>query len=162
MAERSAGVLLYRRSAAGLEVLLVHPGGPYWRNRDGGAWQIAKGLIEPGEKPATAARREMEEELGIRLAGEPQPLATIRQKAGKLVEVFALEQDVDPAALRSNTFEMEWPPKSGRLESFPEIDAARWFTLDEAETAMLESQRPLLPALRGLTATAAPGRRPGP
>lgn len=162
MTKQSAGVLLYRRTGGQLEVLLVHPGGPFWRRRDLGAWQIPKGLVELGEEPATAARREAEEELGISLDGEPVPLAIIRQKAGKIVHAFALEQDLDPAQVRSNTFETEWPPRSGTLEQFPEIDAAQWFALNAAEAAMLESQRPLLAALAALTGTAAPDRPPGP
>jgi predicted NUDIX family NTP pyrophosphohydrolase len=161
-AKRSAGILLYRPGGTGVEVLLVHPGGPFWRNRDAGAWQIPKGEIQPDEDALAAARREAEEELGIPLAGEPVPLANIRQKAGKIVEVFALQHDVDPAALSSNTFELEWPPGSGATSSFPEVDAARWFALTEAEAAMLESQRPLLDALRRLTTPAEPDRRPAP
>jgi predicted NUDIX family NTP pyrophosphohydrolase len=162
MTKRSAGVLIYRHAGERLEVLLVHPGGPFWRGRDAGAWQIPKGLIEEGESAAAAARRETEEELGLALAGEPVPLATIRQKGGKVVEAFALEQEVDADAVRSNSFELEWPPRSGKVQSFPEIDAARWFALDEAASAMLESQRTLLDALLALTGTAAPDRRPGP
>jgi len=161
-AKRSAGILLYRRRPGGIEVLLVHPGGPFWRHRDAGAWQIAKGEIAPGEDPAAAALREAEEELGIAIVGTPVALATIRQKAGKLVEAFAVEQDFDPAAVRSNTFAMEWPPRSGTMRSFPEVDAARWFTLAEAQGAMLESQRPLLDALRRLTSAAGPDRPPRP
>lgn len=162
MTKRSAGVLIYRQAGERSEVLLVHPGGPFWRNRDAGAWQIPKGLIEEGEAPAAAARRETEEELGIGLEGEPVPLATIRQKGGKVVEAFALAQEVDADAVRSNSFELEWPPRSGTMQSFPEIDAARWFGLEEAVAAMLESQRPLLDALVALIAPAAPDRRPGP
>lgn len=143
-------MLLYRRGEAGVEVLLVHPGGPYWRKRDLGAWQIPKGLVEPGEEPAAAARREAEEELGVALAAIPAPLATIRQAGGKVVEAFALEQDLDPEAIRSNSFELEWPPRSGRTQSFPEIDRARWFPLEEAQGAILPSQRALLGALREL------------
>lgn len=150
MPQRSAGILLHRGTAGALEVLLVHPGGPFWRNRDAGAWQIPKGLIEPDEAAADAARREAEEELGVTLTGTPRPLATIRQAGGKIVEAFALEQDLDPAAIRSNDFEIEWPPRSGRSQSFPEVDAARWFPLDAAREAMLESQRPLLDALDAL------------
>ncbi|MCW3846005.1 NUDIX domain-containing protein [Sphingomonas sp. LB-2] len=150
MPQRSAGILLYRRGEAGIEVLLVHPGGPYWARKDAGAWQIPKGLIEDGEDALAAARRETEEELGIGLAGTPQPLARIRQSGGKTVEAFALEQDVDPEAVSSNQFEMEWPPGSGTLRSFPEIEAARWLTLDAARQAMLASQRPLIDALEGL------------
>lgn len=150
--KRSAGILFFRRSAQGVEVLLIHPGGPYWSNKDVGSWQIPKGLIGPGESAVDAARRETEEELGIRLDGAPVPLATIRQAGGKVVEAFALEQDIDPDTIRSNTFELEWPPRSGRLVAFPEVDAARWLTLQEAETVVLKSQLPLVAALRSLLA----------
>src|SRR5450432_3865516 len=109
----SAGVLLYRRIGGSLEVLLVHPGGPFWRNKDVGAWQLPKGGIEAGETAADAARRETEEELGIVLNGEPQSLCRLCQAGGKLVEVFALEQDLDPTAIAGNRFELEWPPRSG-------------------------------------------------
>ncbi|MBV9843032.1 MAG: NUDIX domain-containing protein [Sphingomonadaceae bacterium] len=147
MAERSAGILLHRPGSAGREVLLVHPGGPFWRKRDAGAWQIPKGQIEPGETASAAAIRECEEELGVRLTGAPAPLATIRQAGGKWVEAFALEQDLDADAIRSITFTMEWPPRSGRMQSFPEVDAARWFGLADARAMMLPSQLPLLDAL---------------
>lgn len=150
MVQRSAGVLLYRRTTLGTEVLLVHPGGPYWRNKDAGAWQIPKGLIESEEDAVTAARREASEELGVALVGELDPLAEIRQRGGKMVEAFALEQNLDPAAITSNRFELEWPPRSGTFESFPEVDAARWLTLEAAEAAILPSQRPLLHALQAL------------
>ena len=156
MAQRSAGIVLYRQPRAGPEVLLVHPGGPFWRSRDAGAWQIPKGLIAEGENAATAAWRETEEELGVTLRGAPEPLVTIRQAGGKIVEVFCLEQDIDATAIRSNTFEMEWPPRSGRRVAFPEVDAARWLSLDDAEAAILKSQAPLLAALRERLA-----RRPG-
>lgn len=148
--ERSAGVLLYRRDAAGPSVLLVHPGGPYWRNKDAGAWQIPKGAIEPDEDAITAARREAQEELGVALHGALVPLAVIRQRGGKQVEAFALEQDLDAAAVVSNLFELEWPPRSGKLRQFPEVDAARWFSLADAAGMMLPSQLPLLEALRAL------------
>lgn len=147
MAQRSAGLLIFRRGAGGLEVLLVHPGGPYWRNKDAGAWQVPKGLIESGEAAEAAARREAGEELGIAIEGVLVPLGEIRQKGGKIVEAFAIERDLDADAIRSNLFEMEWPPKSGRMQSFPEVDAARWFGLEEARGMMLESQRPLLDRL---------------
>jgi predicted NUDIX family NTP pyrophosphohydrolase len=146
MAPRSAGVLLYRL-APGLEVLLVHPGGPYWRRKDRGAWQIPKGMIGPGESPEDTARREVEEEIGLTLDGEPLPLGEIRQAGGKRVTAFAVEQDFDPVALVSNTFELEWPPGSGKTAAFPEVDAARWMTLPEAREMMLESQQPLLDRL---------------
>jgi predicted NUDIX family NTP pyrophosphohydrolase len=131
----------------GLEVLLVRPGGPFWRNRDEGAWMIPKGAIEEDEAPAEAALREFEEETGTRLTSLPFPLATIRQAGGKYVEAFALEGDLDPATIRSNEFELEWPPRSGRLQRYPEVDEARWMTLAEARKVMLPSQLPLLEAL---------------
>lgn len=152
MAQHSAGVLIYRQRETSVEVLLVHPGGPYWRNKDFGAWQIPKGGIEPGEEPAAAAVRETEEELGITLAGALQPLAQIRQSGGKLVDAFALEQEVDTAAIVSNTFAIEWPPRSGIIQFFPEIDAARWMTLSEAGEAILPSQESLLWALEAMLA----------
>jgi predicted NUDIX family NTP pyrophosphohydrolase len=147
---RSAGLLLYRRDPDELRLLLVHPGGPFWRGRDEGAWMIPKGLIEPGEQPLAAARREFEEELGARPEGTPVPLCTIRQKGGKWVEAFVLEGDFNPGALRSNLFSIEYPPRSGRFADFPEVDEARWFTLGEAREKILESQAPVLDALEAL------------
>ena len=143
-AAQSAGVLFYRRTHAGPLVLLVHPGGPYWRRRDRGAWQIPKGLIGPDESPEAAARREVAEELGLAFADPLEPLGHIRQAGGKWIEAFACERAVDADGIVSNRFEMEWPPRSGRRASFPEVDAARWFTLAEADDAILASQRPLL------------------
>ena len=143
----SAGILLFRFRANGPEVLLVRPGGPFWRNKDVGAWMIPKGGIEAGETAAQAAVREFEEETGSRLSSVPVPLATVRQAGGKLVEAFAVEGEFDPADLRSSLFEQEWPPRSGRRECFPEIAAARWMDLEEARTMMLPSQLPLLDAL---------------
>jgi predicted NUDIX family NTP pyrophosphohydrolase len=142
--EHSAGILLYRRGGEGVEVLLVHPGGPYWQRRDAGAWQIPKGKIDEGETLLDAALREFEEELGMVPAGEARALGRIRQAAGKWVDAFALEGDLDADAIVSAKFEMEWPPKSGTIRSFPEVDRARWFTLREARDKMLESQKPLL------------------
>ncbi|MDB5662410.1 MAG: hydrolase [Sphingomonas bacterium] len=150
MPNSSAGVLLYRRTAAGLNVLLAHPGGPFWSNRDVGAWQIPKGLILTGENPAAAAAREFEEELGVPITGKMRPLGGIKQAGGKQVEAFAVEQALDPSAIVSNEFNMEWPPRSGRIHAYPEIDQARWFTIPEAETMMLPSQRPLLDRLIAL------------
>ena len=160
MTQRSAGILLYRRSACEVEVLLVHPGGPFWRNRDAGSWQIPKGVIEPGEEASVAARREVEEELGLSLIGEPYRLGQLKQPGGKRVEAFALEQQVDTGLVKSNSFEMEWPPRSGRLQSFPEIDEARWFTLSSALSSMLASQRPLLEWLADYLRNAEPLRSP--
>lgn len=145
--QRSAGILLYRRTQPRLEVLLALPGGPFWRGRDVGAWQIPKGMIEAGEAPAQAARREVEEELGVALVAEPWPLVQIRQSGGKLVDAFALEQDVDTGAIVSAEFELEWPPHSGRVKRFPEMERAEWFALDHARQMILPSQAPLLDAL---------------
>jgi predicted NUDIX family NTP pyrophosphohydrolase len=147
VAARSAGILLYHRAGEGVRVLLVHPGGPFWRGRDEGAWMIPKGLIEPGEAPLAAALREFEEELGVRPGGEPRPLCTVRQAGGKWVEAFALEGDFDPAALKSNEFTLEYPPKSGSFRSFPEVDEARWFTFAQARAKILVSQVPIIDAL---------------
>ena len=144
---RSAGILLFRQSEGRPEVLLIKPGGPFWKNKDVGAWMIPKGMIERGEAPAEAALREFEEETGTRLTTVPFPLATVRQAAGKLVDAFAVEGDLDPTAMESNQFEVEWPPKSGRIKRYPEVAEARWMTLDEARALMLPSQLPLLDAL---------------
>lgn len=147
--KHSAGVLLYRRAPA-LEVLLILPGGPYWVRKDRGAWQIPKGMIEEDEDPEAAARREVEEELGVTLQGALHSLGDIRQSGGKRVTAFAVEQDVEPAAIESNLFEMEWPPKSGKMASFPEVGAARWMPPHEAKEMMLPSQLPLLDRLEDL------------
>lgn len=148
--KRSAGVLLYRRTGPALEVLLVHPGGPYWMRKDRGAWQLPKGEIATGEEPEATARREVAEELGVVLVGTLQSLGEIRQAGGKLVTAYALEHDLDPATIRSNDFEMEWPPGSGKLKRFPEVSAAIWLTLEEARAMMLPSQLPLLDRLAEL------------
>jgi predicted NUDIX family NTP pyrophosphohydrolase len=144
---RSAGVLLFRNADGGTQVLLIRPGGPFWRGRDVGAWMIPKGAIEPGETAAEAAVREFEEETGTRLSETPFPLAKIRQAGGKQVEAFALEGDVDAANVRSNEFEVEWPPRSGRRVRYPEVVEARWMSLAEAREMMLPSQLPLIDAL---------------
>jgi predicted NUDIX family NTP pyrophosphohydrolase len=147
--KHSAGVLIYRR-APELEVLLVHPGGPYWMRRDRGAWQIPKGGIEEGEDPEATARREAAEELGVTLDGPLDPLGDIRQAGGKRVTAFAVEHDLDPALIESNLFEMEWPPKSGKLASFPEVGKARWMDPDEARAMILPSQLTLIDRLAAL------------
>jgi predicted NUDIX family NTP pyrophosphohydrolase len=146
---RSAGVLLYRHGASGVEVLLILPGGPYWRRRNEGAWQIPKGAIEPGERAIQAAVRELQEELGVVLEDLPHPLCTVRQAGGKRVEAFGAEFDWDVANLVSNEISIEWPPRSGRVIVAPEVGEARWFSLGDADGAMLASQRPILDALRG-------------
>jgi predicted NUDIX family NTP pyrophosphohydrolase len=143
----SAGVLLFRQRHGQTEVLLIKPGGPFWRNKDVGAWMIPKGRVEPGEVPAEAAVREFEEETGRRLTSVPFPLTRVRQAGGKWVEAFALEGDLDPNAIVSNDFEIEWPPRSGRFELFPEAELARWMTFEQAREMMLPSQLPLIDAL---------------
>ena len=149
MPKRSAGLLLYREPPAGLEVLLVHPGGPFWAKKDEGAWTIPKGLIEENEDPLAAARREFEEETGFAPPpGEAIALQPLRQPGGKIVHAWALRGgDFDPAALRSNTFTMEFPPKSGAMKSFPEIDRAAWFSLDVARRKILKGQAGFLDEL---------------
>jgi predicted NUDIX family NTP pyrophosphohydrolase len=151
----SAGILMYRRAGPGLEVLLVHPGGPFWRNKDEGAWSIPKGEMDQGEDAAVAARREFLEETGCALSGPLEPLGEIRQRGGKRVTAFAVEGDLDVDAIKSNTFEIEWPPKGGRFQSFPEVDAAAWFDLPTARVKILESQRTFLDRLLDHTAVSA-------
>jgi predicted NUDIX family NTP pyrophosphohydrolase len=148
-AKRSAGILLYRRSGDGaLEVLLVHPGGPFWAKKDLGAWSIPKGEYEDGEDALAAARREFAEELGSSASdGELVALGEVRQKSGKVVTAWALEGDIDADTVTSNTFTMEWPPRSGRTREFPEVDRAAWFGLDEARERILPAQAPLLDRL---------------
>ena len=143
----SAGILLFRQREGATEILLIKPGGPFWKNKDAGAWMIPKGMIEPGEAPADAALREFEEEIGTHLDAVPFPLATVRQAGGKRVEAFAAEGDLDAATIRSNEFELEWPPKSGKLQLFPECEQARWMSFAEARELMLRSQLPLVDAL---------------
>jgi predicted NUDIX family NTP pyrophosphohydrolase len=132
---------MYRRTGYRLQVLLVHPGGPFWRNKNKGAWSIPKGEMADGEDAAAAARREFQEETGCELSGLLEPLGDIRQRGGKRVTAFAIEGDLDVRAIKSNTFEIEWPPKSGKMQSFPEVDRAAWFDLPAAHVKILESQR---------------------
>lgn len=147
MPRRSAGILFHRRGAGALEVLLVHPGGPFWRGKDAGAWQIPKGEIEPDENPEAAARREVGEELGVAITVPLIALGEIRQAGGKIVVAFTAGQDLDVATIVSNTVEIDWPPRSGRRLTIPEIDEARWFAIEEARRVMLRSQLPLLDRL---------------
>jgi predicted NUDIX family NTP pyrophosphohydrolase len=148
MSKRSVGILLYKRGAGELLVLLAHPGGPFWQKRDLGAWTIPKGEFESGEVSAEdAARREFREELGTDAIGPLKPLGEVTQKGGKHVTAFALEGDFDVTALRSNTFEIEWPPRSGRLAAFPEIDKVEWMTLAKARKKILPGLAPLLDRL---------------
>lgn len=139
MPKKSAGLLLFRRRER-LEVLLVHPGGPLWAKKDEGAWSIPKGEIDPGEDPLAAARREFEEELGSSVTGDFVALDPVRQASGKLVYAWAVEADFDPATFVSGTFSMEWPPRSGRQQEFPEVDRAEWFTIDEAKRKINKAQ----------------------
>ncbi len=144
----SAGILLYRRSAGGIELLLGHPGGPYFATRDLGEWSIPKGEVEEGEDLEVVARREFREETGCQPpAGPAIPLGTVRQKGGKLVHAWALEGDLDPATARSNTFTMQWPPESGTWISVPEIDRVAWFTPAEARRRIKETQIPFIDRL---------------
>ena len=129
------------------QVLLIKPGGPFWRNKDAGAWMIPKGMVEAGEAPVQAALREFEEETGTALSAVPFPLAIVKQAGGKIVHAFAVEGNLDPTGIRSNEFELEWPPRTGRLERFPEVAEARWMSLAEARALMLPSQLPLLDVL---------------
>jgi predicted NUDIX family NTP pyrophosphohydrolase len=153
MAKQSAGVLLYRKASGVLEVLLVHPGGPFWQNKDDHAWSIPKGELQPGETPLEAATRELEEETGIVVRGELEPLGSVTQSGGKIVHVWAVHQDSDLGNLRSNTFELEWPPKSGTLRTFPEVDRAAWFDLLLARQKLLQGQAGFLDRLAVLTGT---------
>ena len=143
----SAGVLLYRRQQGELKVLLIKPGGPFWRKRDVGAWMIPKGMVEQGETALEAAIREFKEEVGVELTETPVPLCEVRQAGGKIVDAFALEGDLDASKIRSVYFKIEWPPRSGGLQSFPEVSEGRWMNLGEARRLMLPSQLPMLDAL---------------
>lgn len=144
---RSAGLLLYRRAGDGIEVFLVHPGGPYWARKDAGAWSIPKGLIEADEDSLQAARREFAEETGLMPEGEFQPLGDFRQPSGKIISVWACDGDVDLARFHSNHFEIEWPPRSGRKQAFPEADRAEWFAVDVALEKILKGQAPIVAGL---------------
>lgn len=150
-ARRSAGILLFRPAPGGPQVLLVHPGGPFWARKDEGAWSIPKGEYEPEGDPRAAALREFEEELGRPLGAQAQAglidLGTVRQPGGKLVTAWAAQGDLDPETVVSNTFEMQWPPRSGQLKQFPEIDRAAWFTVEQARVKLLRGQLPFLDAL---------------
>ena len=153
MPKTSAGILPYRRTAAGIEVMLIHPGGPFWARRDLGAWSVAKGEVEPDEEAEAAARREFTEETGFSAVGPLLSLTPRKQPSGKVIHVWAVEGDYDPASLRSITFTLEWPKGSGRATAFPEADRAAWFPLPEARVRILKGQVPFLDELeRHLTA----------
>jgi predicted NUDIX family NTP pyrophosphohydrolase len=157
MVKKSAGLLMYRLQNRGLEVLLVHSGGPYWVNRCWQAWTIPKGEIDPGEDPFAAAQREFFEETGLLPQGEFHPLQPVRQAGGKLVFAWAFEGNFNPADLHSNTFTLEWPPRSGILREFPEVDQAAWFSLEEAKQRIIKAQGQFLDELVRLLEP-----RPGP
>jgi predicted NUDIX family NTP pyrophosphohydrolase len=144
MKNLSAGILLFRKTKDELEVFLVHPGGPLWAKRDAGAWSIPKGEYGNGDDPLQTAKREFEEETGVDVDGDFLPLGSVKQAGGKIVTAWALEARTDIHWIRSNTFDMEWPPRSGRMQKFPEVDKAEWFRVGEAKTKILASQTPFL------------------
>lgn len=148
MKKKSAGLLMYRRGSDGApQLLLAHPGGPFWRNRDEGAWSIPKGEYEDGEEPLAAAQREFMEETGFAVTPPFLALGEVVQKSGKRILAWAFAGDCDPARLRCNTFELEWPPRSGRRQTYPEIDRVEWFGTEQARRKILPAQRPLLDRL---------------
>lgn len=149
MPKKSAGILMYRGSLPELELLLVHPGGPFWAKKDEGAWSIPKGEYDDGEKPLACAIREFEEELGLHPDGAFLELGELVQPSRKTIRAWAVQGDFDPAALRSDNFEMEWPPKSGRMRTFPEVDRAEWFGPDAARMKILPGQLPFIDRLVG-------------
>lgn len=147
---KSAGILLYRKHAGVHEVFLVHPGGPFWKNKDLGAWSVPKGEFQDDEKPLLAAKREFKEETGIDVDGDFIPLTPVKQKSGKLVMAWALHKNIDPSILVSNTFNFEWPPKSGKYIEIPEVDKGGWFTMDEARNKIIPGQVPIINELGDL------------
>jgi len=147
MPQHSAGILLYRRRGGAVEVLLVHPGGPFWAGKDEGAWSIPKGTCEANEDPLAAARREFAEETGSQVQGDAIALGSFRQSSAKTIDVWAVEGEFDPTSLKSNTFSMEWPPRSGRMREVPEVDRAEWFVPEAAARKLLRGQRQVLDAL---------------
>jgi predicted NUDIX family NTP pyrophosphohydrolase len=156
MAKISAGILLFRRRPTGVEVLLVHPGGPFWAKKDAGAWSIPKGLVDEGEDRLVAAKREFLEETGMLVDGDFLDLGAHKQPGGKTIVAWAHEGDFDPASLKSNTFAIEWPPRSGRMTDFPEVDRAAWYSIDEALMKINKGQRPIIVALEALAIYPAP------
>jgi predicted NUDIX family NTP pyrophosphohydrolase len=144
MAKQSTGLVVYRKRDGILELLLVHPGGPFWKNKDSGAWSIPKGEFSAGEEPLDVAKREFEEEIGLSIDGSFQPLAPIKQRGGKTVYAWAVEADLDVSHVKSNTFTIEWPPSSGKQKEFPEVDRAEWFPLNVAVEKINQGQSELL------------------
>ncbi len=150
MLKVSAGILLFRRRPPGIEVMLVHPGGPFWAKKDDGAWSIPKGLVDEGEDLLAAAKREFLEETGATVEGDFINLGAHKQRGGKTIAAWACEGDFDPASLRSNTFSLGWPPRSGRTAEFPEVDRAAWYSIDEALEKINKGQKPIIAALEAL------------
>lgn len=147
---KSAGLLLYRTSPGRTEYFLVHPGGPFWKNKDIGAWSVPKGEFEDGEDPLKAAQREFEEETGIAIHGKFIELKPVKQKSGKMVHTWACEGDIDHTIIRSNTFPFEWPPRSGKYIEIPEVDKGGWFTYEEAKEKLIPGQVPILDELKNM------------
>jgi predicted NUDIX family NTP pyrophosphohydrolase len=152
MAKVSAGILLFRRQSAGLEVMLAHPGGPFWAKKDEAAWSIPKGLVDDGEDFLVAAKREFLEETGMTIEGKFLDLGAHKQPGGKTIVAWACEGDFDPGLLKSNTFSLEWPPRSGRMTEFPEVDRAAWYSIDEALVKINKGQKPIIAALQASVA----------
>ncbi len=150
MPKTSAGLLMYRSQEGALEVFLVHPGGPFWAKKDLGSWSIPKGEFEPDDDPLASAKREFEEETGFAAVGEFKLLAPLKQPSGKIVHAWAFAGDCDPEAIKSNTFSIEWPPRSGKMQAFPEVDRAGWFTIDAAKKKILKGQVGFLEELQHL------------
>ena len=156
MPRQSAGVLMYRRRNGILEVLLVHPGGPFWAKKDAGAWSIPKGEFSGDENALMAARREFEEETGFLPAGRFVQLTPVKQPSGKVIHAWALEGDLDATAIRSNTFTLEWPPQSGVHQEFPEVDRAAWFTIEAAKEKIIKGQTDFIDELQRIIETDSP------
>lgn len=160
MARHSAGLLLYRRRRGVLEVFLVHPGGPFWAGKDLGAWSIPKGEYTPAEEPLAAARREFKEETGVTAVGEFIPLTPLKQPSGKIIQAWAVQGDCNAGAIRSNTFTLEWPPRSGHPQEFPEVDRAAWFSLPAAREKIIKGQAGFLEELRQRLGELGPAESP--
>lgn len=150
MPKQSAGILLYRKTPQGLQVFLVHPGGPFFKNKDDGSWSVPKGEYESGEDPLAAAKREFKEETGHEITGNFIALSPIKQKGGKMVLAWAVEGDIDPKNIKSNTFEIEWPPRSGKKQTFDEIDRGEWFDITTAKTKINPAQAALIDELAAM------------
>lgn len=155
----SAGILLFRRESGFVEVFLVHPGGPFWARKDAGVWSLPKGEYIDDEDPFAAAKREFAEETGLSVDGEFLPLGELKQSNSKRITAWALEHDLDPALMKSNSFLLEWPPKSGKMKEFPEVDAGAWFSLPDAHEKLLPGQRPFLTRLAEKLANTGDGPR---